>query len=324
VSPRILVLGAGSIGSRHARELCSVGADVDVADPDPSRSSAVGVGRAVPFDLDRLDGYDGIVVASPTTFHAEQARAALATGAWVLVEKPLATASDGLDELVSAGKGRLMVGYNLRLHEPIRRLVDLVHGGRAGRVSAVRVWFGSWLPDWRPGVDYRTTYSARADLGGGVLFDAIHELDILVWLLGVEPFDVVGAVVDRLGPLEIDVEDTVKAVLRHSSGVVAEVALDYLSRRYRRGIEVVGDAATVRLDWARSVLEVEDGGGIEVQAATEPVAASYALQAARFLAFVAGDAEPPVDGETAAASVRLAEAIRRAGAVSHRDGTGGG
>ena len=185
----------------------------------------------------------------------------------MLVEKPLATGSDGLDDLVSAGKGRLMVGYNLRLHEPIRRLVDLVHGGRVGRVSSVRVWFGSWLPDWRPAVDYRTTYSARADLGGGVLFDAIHELDILVWLLGVEPFDVVGAVVDRLGPLEIDVEDTVKAVLRHSSGVAAEVSLDYLSRRYRRGIEVVGDAATVRLDWARSVLEIEDGDGIEVQAA---------------------------------------------------------
>ena len=107
MTQRILVLGAGSIGSRHARELSAAGADVDVADPDPSRSAGVGVGRPVPFDLDRLDGYDGIVVASPTTFHAEQALAALATGASVLVEKPLTTGSVGLDDLVSAGKGRL-------------------------------------------------------------------------------------------------------------------------------------------------------------------------------------------------------------------------
>src|SRR5947209_4960132 len=83
-----------------------------------------------------------------------------------------------------------------------RRTVALVHAGKAGRVSAVRLWFGSWLPDWRPNVDYRTTYSARANLGGGVLLDAIHELDLCLWLLGGEPVDVIGAVVGRFGPLE--------------------------------------------------------------------------------------------------------------------------
>jgi predicted dehydrogenase len=321
VAPRVLVasvlvLGAGSIGSRHARELHAAGAEVDVADPDRARSEAAAAaagGRSVPFDLDHLDGYDGIVVASPTTFHAQQARAALDAGATVLVEKPLVDDLDDLDELVTMGKGRLMVGYNLRLHDPVRRLVDMVHEGRAGRVSAVRLWFGSWLPDWRPSVDYRQTYSARADLGGGILSDAIHELDLLVWLLGSGPYDVLGAFVGRVGPLEIDVEDTVKALLRHHSGAVAEVSLDYLSRRYRRGIEVIGDRATVRLDWARAVLEVEDANGVEVHAADEPVADSYARQAERFLAFVAGKADPPVDGETGAASVRLAQSIRAAG-----------
>jgi predicted dehydrogenase len=208
------------------------------------------------------------------------------------------------------------VGYNLRLHDPVRRLVEMVHDGRAGRVSAVRLWFGSWLPGWRPSVDYRQTYSARADLGGGILSDAIHELDLLVWLLGTGPYEVVGAFVGRLGPLEIDVEDTVKALLRHHSGVVAEVSLDYLSRRYRRGIEVIGDRATVRLDWARAVLEVEDGDGVQADRADEPVGDSYARQAQRFLAFLAGEAEAPVDAEAGALSVRLAESIRAAGGVA--------
>lgn len=313
VRRRVLVLGAGSIGSRHARELEAAGAAVDVADPDPARAAGAGAGRAVPFDLDGMAGYDGIVVASPTTFHADQARAALeTTDALVFVEKPLTTGTDGLDDLVRLGKDRLMVGYNLRLHEPVRRLVELVHDGRAGQVSSLRLWFGSWLPDWRPAVDYRTTYSARADLGGGVLADAIHELDLLVWLLGAGPFQVDGAVVDRLGPLEIDVEDTVAALLRHPSGVVATVSLDYLSRRYRRGVEVIGDRATVRLDWARAVIEVEDAGGVATEPAAVPVARSYARQAERFLAWIAGEAEPPVDGETGAASVRLAEEIRAA------------
>ena len=70
-----------------------------------------------------------------------------------------------------------------------RSAVSSTSSTAAGSVgsSSVRLWFGSWLPDWRPAVDYRPTYSARAELGGGVLLDAIHELDMLVWLLGATP-----------------------------------------------------------------------------------------------------------------------------------------
>jgi predicted dehydrogenase len=309
---RILVVGAGSIGARHVRCLTDAGAQVDVMDPDAGRAEATG-GSAVPFDLDRLDGYAGIVVASPTSFHAEQARAALTTtDAYVLVEKPLALRAGDADELVALGKGRGMVAYNLRFHEPVRRTVELVHAGAAGDVLSYRLWFGSWLPGWRPQVDYRTTYSARADLGGGVLLDAIHELDLLLWLASDDSFDVVGAVVARLGPLDIDVEDTAKALLRHADGRTAEVSLDYLSRAYRRGIEVVGTQATVRLDWSRQVIEVEDGAGVRAEPATTPLAESYEAQARWFLDVVAGGIDPPVDFERGAASLRLADRIRAA------------
>ncbi len=305
----MLVLGAGSAGSRHAVNLMAAGARVAIADPDPERAAALRDAERVDFDLDRLETFDGIVVASPTVFHREQASAALTTSARVLVEKPLAADTRGLDELVEMGRDRLMVGYNLRLHEPIERLVALVHQGRAGRVHAVRLWFGSYLPDWRGHVDYRTTYSARADLGGGILLDAIHELDLLLWLLDGR-FDVVGALVTRLGNLEIDVEDTVRALLRHTDGAAVEISLDYLSRRYRRGIEVIGERATIRFDWARQVLEVEDADGVEQERITTPLDRSYERQAERFLSFLRGEMPPPVDGSTAAASVRLAEQIR--------------
>lgn len=304
----ILVLGAGSIGNRHAGNLRAAGATVSIADPVAERARAVPDVTAVPFDLDNLGGYDGIVVASPTAYHRQQAEAAVAAGAHVFIEKPIATSTEGLGELVAAGKGRIMVGYNLRLHDPVRRLVSLVHDGRAGRPFAVRLWFGSYLPAWRAGTDYRQSYSARSELGGGVLFDASHELDLLLWILG-DGFEVLGAVVDRLGDLDIDVEDTVRALLRHQTGVVAEVALDLLSRRYRRGIEVVGDSATLRLDWARQVIEIEDGQAVEAEAAGTPVDQSYRQEARLFLEFIRGEAEPPVDGATAAASVRLAERI---------------
>jgi len=309
--PRILVLGAGSAGTRHATLLAKSGASVAVADPDEARAAAVPGCEAVPYDLGRLDGFEGIVVASPPAFHADQTLAALATSARVLVEKPMASDTARLDDIVTAGQGRVMVGFNLRLHAPLERVAELVAGGAVGKLSSLRVWFGSWLPDWRPQVDYRQTYSARRELGGGILDDAIHELDILIWLLGAD-LDVVGSVVDTVGPLDIDVEDTVKAVLRSDTGVAVELSLDYVSRRYRRGVEAVGDRATVRLDWARAVVELEDASGVRTEPADVPVAHSYERQAERFLDFVAGTAAPPVDAGTGAASVRLADRIRSA------------
>jgi predicted dehydrogenase len=313
----VLVVGAGSIGSRHARNLRALGAAVDVAEPVAARAAALAGevgGRVVPLEALGSTEHAAVVLATPTLLHHQQGIAALHGPGVVMVEKPLAVDVKQAEELVEAGGGRLMVGFNLRLHRPVQELMAVVHGGRIGRVLAARLWFGSYLPSWRPAVDYRTTYSARADLAGGVLLDAVHELDLALWLTGDEP-EVVAATVGRLGDLDIDVEDTVRALLRTEAGVPVTVELDYLSRRYRRGIEVIGELGNARLDWARGSIEIEDAEGVEVHEAATPVALSYEVQAARLLAFATEGQPPPVDGPTGLASVRLAEAIRRAGVV---------
>jgi predicted dehydrogenase len=310
--PRVLVVGAGSAGSRHARLLAARGATVQVMDVDHQRAEAVGDGvAAVAHDPTFAGDHELIVLATPTSGHADDLRRALATKARVLIEKPLAATGQQLDGVEDAATGRVMVGYNLRLHPPVERVIELVRAGRAGRTCSVRAWFGSWLPDWRPGTDYRAGYSARADAGGGVLLDAIHELDILVWLLGTD-LAVAGAVVGRVSPLEIDTEDVVAAVVRTPSGVPATIELDYISRRYRRGIEIIGDHASIRLDWARQVIEIEDRDGVVSEDASTPVMTSYERQADRALAWIAGRADPPVDAAEGAVSVRLADAIRAA------------
>lgn len=307
----ILVLGAGSIGARHAQNLRTCGARVFVADPDRDRARAVEGATCVPYSLDGLGRYDGIVVASPTREHSHQAAAALAEGCHVLVEKPLAITMEDAANIMAAGGDRVMVGFNLRFHRPMQRFASLLRSERVGTPRHARLWFGYWLPDWRPSIDYRVSYSARARLGGGILMDAIHELDIAIWLFG-DRLKTVGSIIDKLGTLEIDVEDTVVALLRRDDGLVVTVSLDYLSRRYRRGVEVVGEHATIRLDWSRHVLEVENAAGVVSELADDDLGVSYEKEAAHFLAWIRGETVPPVDALGGAASVRLVDDIRRA------------
>lgn len=305
----VLVVGAGSIGARHARNLAAEGADVSICDPDPVRARQAGVGRVVPFDLRLAADFDAVVLASPSIHHAQQLGVVLDSGSRVLVEKPMVCAIEELG-VVDGRAERVMVGFNLRFHEPIRIMHRLVTAGAAGDVVAGRLWFGSWLPDWRPHADYRQTYSARSDLGGGVLMDAIHEIDLALWFFGTD-LDVCGSIVARLGPLDIDVEDTVRALLRRrADGVPVEIALDLLSRRYRRGLEIIGTDASLRYDWDRASIEIDRPGGRESRPVQRDIASSYVEEIRCFLAWLEGSALPPVDGVVASDGIRLAHQIR--------------
>lgn len=310
--PRILVVGAGSIGSRHAANLVALGAEVTILDPDPTRAGVVAGAVSLTGDLDEMlaISVDGIVVASPTSAHARHLRVALEIAHGVLVEKPIAIHRDEID--VNLDLERVMVGYNLRLVPGVAEFVSLVRSGAVGTPRSVRCWFGAWLPGWRPQRDYRETYSARRALGGGVLLDAIHELDLLVWLAGDGDFTVIGALVERVSDLEIDCEDTVKAVLRHRQGLIVELSLDYLARRYRRGLEVIGSEGTILLDWQSSELQLSDADGLVTRVADLRLDEAYVEETRRFLSFLDGEEAPPVDGREALQSLLLADRIRSA------------
>ena len=100
----------------------------------------------------------------------------------------------------------------------MRRLRELARAGAIGRVVSARLEFGSWLPDWRPSQDYRDGYAVRRASGGGIVLDAIHELDYARWLVG----DVhsVACFADRLSSLELETEDVAAVLLRFAGGAI--------------------------------------------------------------------------------------------------------
>ncbi|MBN2583301.1 MAG: GNAT family N-acetyltransferase [Planctomycetes bacterium] len=249
---RHLVLGLGSIGARHVATLLRHGHEVVGYDPAPRGGD---LGGAVLANIDEAWATDPAMVwiCTPTHLHAEQAIAALDRGCHVFVEKPVAADMAGAERLRAhwnslndAGRGRLVwVGCNMRYHEGPRRLKEVLDAGAIGRARVVRIHFSHYLPNMRPGVDYRQTYAAYRDQGGGVVLDDIHDIDLALWLSG--PARKVTAAVACTGQLEMDAEDVADICLRHESGAVSEIHMDYLRREKSRGIEVIGERGT--LEW---------------------------------------------------------------------------
>lgn len=252
---RFAVVGCGSIGSRHLRNLAALGCEHLVAvdaDPAAAQRAAAPVGASVaPTLAGALNaGAEVVIVATPTHLHLEPALQAVRGGAALLVEKPLAHALDGLDALVAeadAAGTTALVACNLRFHPGLAQLKKLAAAGAVGRVLSARIEYGGWLPGWRPAQDYRTGYAARRGTGGGVVLDAIHELDVARWLLG-EPSHV-ACFAGQLSSLEIETEDVAAVILRHPSGVLAEVHVDYVQRTVSRTCQLIGEEGTLRWDW---------------------------------------------------------------------------
>ena len=160
-----LVVGCGSIGARHARNLRTLGAAVTAFDPDRGRTARVqqeaGVMVATSLDAALDSAPELVLVCTPPHVHVQVARQAIAAGAHLFVEKPISHTLDGVDDLLAAASasGRAVcVGYSLRFHGGLRKIKELMDEGAIGRPLLVRAEAGQFLPTWRPTQDYREGY----------------------------------------------------------------------------------------------------------------------------------------------------------------------
>jgi predicted dehydrogenase len=251
VGEPLLVVGCGSIGQRHIANLLALGGGPVVAcEPDAARRDAVARAHGVEGVASLEDGLErrprAARICTPPATHVSLATTAAAAGCHLFIEKPISHQLDGVADLrrIVAEKALVaLVACNMRFHPGVRRLKQWLDDGAAGRVLSVRAHFGHHLPSWRPAVDYREVYSAHRDAGGGVLLDAIHEIDYLGWFLG--EMTEVTCLQGKVSDLEIDAEDTADLLLRARGGTLASVHLDYNQRLKRRGCEIAGTEGTL-------------------------------------------------------------------------------
>lgn len=310
---RVAVVGQGSIGRRHAGILGELGHEVVAFDPSPASESPPGVLRSGSL-YECLEQADAAIVASPSSEHVADARTAIELGVPVLVEKPLALSgahAAEIDCLATARRVMLSVAMNLREHAGLSVLAQKIREDAIGRALRASAWCGSWLPGWRPDSDYRRSYSARSELGGGVLLDvAVHELDYLLWLLG--PAHSVSALACQVSDLETDVEDVGLISLELAGGGVAQVAVDYFDRGYTRGCRIAGSRGTLHWSWTGEHVTHYDADGTPSRFQTpSDVSPTYRRQLQRFLAAVADGLPAPAPAAEARHVLTVLDAARR-------------
>jgi predicted dehydrogenase len=253
-----------------------------------------------------------VIIATPSSLHLDSALPAARAGCHLLIEKPLSHSLDRIDTLrpaVTSAGVQVLTGFQFRYHHGLHTLWSLLADGAIGPLTGIQVHWGEYLPAWHPWEDYRQSYAARADLGGGVVLTLCHPFDYLRWLFG-EVAQVTASTSSR-GGLGIDVEDTAEITLRFASGLLAQVHLDYLEQPGSHTLLVTGRDG--RLFW-------DARGDVRLSDQVFPAPAGFTRdtmfldEMRHFLACMEGREVPQCNLEDGIAALRIALAAKQSAA----------
>ena len=257
---RVLIVGTGSIGERHLRCFLATGVEAGIVEPNASLRSEVAQEYGVAHAFESLEeafadrsGWraDAVVICTPANMHVAMARAAVAAGCHVLIEKPLSTNCDEVSDLLrEAADADRVVGlaYVYRAHPASAAAREAVQSGRFGDPVEVVAVSGQNFPHYRPA--YRDIYYKSRATGGGAVQDALtHVINAVEWIVGPARRVVADAthqVLDGVG-----VEDTAHVLARHGD-IDREVLVSFALNQYQapneNTITVVCREGVVRIE----------------------------------------------------------------------------
>ena len=248
------VIGFGSIGKRHVENLLNH----NINDIFLLRDIGKGNHHELKeyFDIDSLllEGIDGAIISNPTFLHSKYLFKLIKKNINLLVEKPLVASSDELNklkELILDYKGIGMTAYNMRFHPCVNETKRIIDSNVLGKIHYARFFVGQYLPDWRPNTNHHKSYSSKKEEGGGVLFDLIHEIDLAFYLID-KPSDGEICKIKKITDLTVDSEDVAEIIYMTKNNCLTSIHLDYISRTYRRYIEIVAEKGNLVTDFSNN------------------------------------------------------------------------
>ena len=299
---KFLIAGLGSIGRRHLRNLLSIGEqDILLYRSNKSTMSNDELSSFPAYtNLSKAlkEKPDAVIVSNPTALHLDVAIPAARAGCHLFLEKPVSHNLDGIDSLqtvVEIAGIKVEVGFQFRFHPGLNAIMKLLSEDTIGVPLSVQVHWGEYLPDWHPWEDYRNSYAARADLGGGVIRTLCHPLDYLRWLFG--EVESVFAITGRKSNLGLEVEDSADISLKFSTGLIGSVHLDYVQRPPEHSLRVIGSHGTIlwnNADGAVHCYDAENSSEWQIYSVPDGFERNtmFLAQMEDFLAVVRGEKDP--------------------------------
>lgn len=251
---KVLFVGVGSIAKRHIRNLRTIAAEkgfslkTDAFRRSYSTEPEEGIDKEYTCFSSVPNDYDAIFITNPTELHLETLKKFHDKGKHFFIEKPVVSISqiDEAKKIELREDSIYYVACPLRYNAVIQYIKNNIN---ADDVISIRSISSSYLPDWRPGQDYRDTYSAHREMGGGVSIDLIHEWDYLSYLFG-KPQKVFG-MHGKKSNLEIDSDDYAIYIAEYSDKIV-ELHLDYFGRKTIREVQIFTNNDTITGDIANN------------------------------------------------------------------------
>ena len=237
------IIGCGSIGQRHIRNLRELGIESLYALRSGQRSD---IDLDSSLDVEEVYSWDSLfekkpdvaIISNPTSSHLETINRCLKNVRGIFIEKPLAQSLEGVADLLEEFKTRRVtsfVGYNLQFHSAIKRISNFLDDDRVGKPILFQCQVGQWIEDWHPNRDYREAYYARKDLGGGALLSLIHEVHMATELLG--PARSVSCLLPKSDLVTLDVDVIADLMIEHVNGSVSQIHVDLIQRpAHRQGV----------------------------------------------------------------------------------------
>ncbi len=260
------VLGFGSIGSRHAKNLLSLGQKVAIYDPSSERCD-LAENSGIDIFSERhslIEKSTALIIASPNQFHLNDLKDGIGANCHCFVEKPISHTIVGLEAILDQAEEKnrkIFCGLNLRFNPATLKAKTLIEKKVIGQPQWATLTSSHYLPDWRPQQNFLEGYTADR-FTGGVIFDIIHEFDLANYLLG--PGRTILAAARNTGAINLPSEDCADIILAHNSGIHSNLHLDYVTRPTQRITKIGAPQGVIEINFVtRTVSHNNKNGDLE-------------------------------------------------------------
>jgi predicted dehydrogenase len=278
----ILIVGLGSIARKHIAALQFLKIDAKIFALRSNSNAEIEEGIENVYNLsDLLISIDFAIISNPSNLHYRFIEILAKRNIPLFIEKPAVHSLENVERLIDLIEQKQLVTYvacNLRFHPCITFLKKKL-SSESLRINELNVYCGSYLPDWRPGKDFRSIYSANESMGGGVHLDLFHELDYTTWLFGWPNKS--KSVLKNTSTLEIDAVDYANFLLEYDS-FTANIILNYYRRKPKREIEIVFENETWTIDIIKAEIK-NDADEYLLKASDFNIKDTYVLQLDYFI-----------------------------------------